>query len=541
MKKITNILILSISIVIIAACSSADKSDKNMEHLIRQTLSDLSNVDTAWFNLKAREHVIRGSKLQQQQRYAEALIQFQQALRYDSSYVIQYAMAKSYKEMEEFELALEYLMKSLDREPEFIPALELTGEIFLTQYKIDRAIKVYEKIYDIEPTEGHLFDLARLYELDDTEKSIELYEELIGRAEKPIYYKRLANLYKTTDRQKKYIETLEKLYELAPGNTSVAVELMLEYSKNQNYGRSREFLDEAQNYLPSSELVICYGAFAEALVNDTTAAVKSYIPEFLADVDNKFFSHWRIHLMSGILANKIDSVQAAEEFFGHALSVADSIPEPPLQIGLNYYDNNKYERGIGVFGKYEEIFPKDWRFPFFLAHGYVMIDSTDSALPPIRRAAAIDSSTVEIWSLMGTIYDELDMHDSSAIAYEKALTIDEDNALVKNNYAYSLADRGVELQKALELSSDAIKSDSTNAAYLDTYGWVQYQMGNYEKALEYTRKAISKSDASAEVFEHLGDIYIKMNTPGKALKAWRKSLEMEPGRKSAAEKIEKHK
>jgi tetratricopeptide (TPR) repeat protein len=450
-------------------------------------------------------------------------------------------MAKSYKEMQEYELAHEYLMKSLSKEPEFIPALELTGEILLTQYKIERAIEVFEKIYEIDPTDGHLFDLARLYELQNPEKSIELYEQLIDKSQNPVYYKRLANLYKSEGKDDKYLNALRELYELSPDQTSVAVRLMLGYSQNHSYEKSWQFLKEVESYLPSSELVVCYVAFAEALMKDSSQAANNYIPGMLKEIDNKFFSHWRIHLMGGMLANKIDSVGAADKFFDHALSVADSIPDPPLHIGLNYYDHKHYKRGIEIFAKYEKIFPKNWRFPFFLSYGYLMLDSMSAALAPVRRVIRLDSANADAWSQLGTIYDELGMQDSSFYAYEKAIEINPDDALLNNNFAYALAEKGLQLGRALEMSSKAIAIDSTNAAYLDTYGWVQYRLGNYEKALEYTKKAIATQNASAEVFEHLGDIYIEMNMREKAIDAWQKSLGMEPDRKSAKEKIKKHK
>ncbi len=44
--------------------------------------------DSTFFAKKAKDYVIRGSSLQMREKYAEAILEFQMALRYDSSAVI---------------------------------------------------------------------------------------------------------------------------------------------------------------------------------------------------------------------------------------------------------------------------------------------------------------------------------------------------------------------------------------------------------------------------------------------------------------------
>ncbi|MFP4529546.1 MAG: tetratricopeptide repeat protein [Candidatus Kapaibacterium sp.] len=541
MKKSLYILIYGLIIILIQSCASSDKSDRSSSEIIKESLSKMQDIDTSWFDLRAREHVIRGSKLEQQERYAEALIQFQQALRYDSSFAIHYAMAKCYKEIEEFDLALEHLARVLDKEPEFLPALNLTGEIFIIQYKIEKAIEIFAKIYEIEPKERNLLNLARLYEFTDKQKSIELYKQLIDQSEKSIYYERLSRLYEQTGQHEKYLDALENLFHANPGDTHTAVRLVMEYAQKDNFDKSWEIISEAGQYLPSSEMVVCYGAMAESLLGDTTQSGKNNVRKFLSKIDDKFYSNWRIHALSGYLANQIDSVEAAGKFFNHAIQVADTNADIPIQIALNYYDHKHFPIGIELLQKEEKHYEDDWRYPFFISYGYLLMDSARGALPPIRRAVGVDSSNVEAWSQMGTIYDELGMHDSSDHAFGHALKLDPENSLLLNNYAYSLAEREVMLDSAYSMSGRAVELDPDNAAYLDTHGWVLFKRGNPEEALEYIQKSIETGNASAEVFEHLGDIYIEMDRPEKATEAWRTSLEMEPGRESVEKKLERYK
>ena len=57
---------------------------------------------------------------------------------------------------------------------------------------------------------------------------------------------------------------------------------------------------------------------------------------------------------------------------------------------------------------------------------------------------------------------------------------------------------GVELDKALDDCDDAVDSDSKNAAYLDSRGWVYLRMGKYQKALADFDRSIEHQPANAD-------------------------------------------
>ena len=97
----------------------------------------------------------------------------------------------------------------------------------------------------------------------------------------------------------------------------------------------------------------------------------------------------------------------------------------------------------------------------------------------------------------------------------------------------------MQLDRALKMSEEAIKKDSTNSSYLDTYGWIMYKLGRYSEAEEYIKKAIELGDVSAVVLEHLGDVYEKLNKPDEAKKYWTKALDKDQQNTALREKIER--
>jgi tetratricopeptide (TPR) repeat protein len=61
-------------------------------------------------------------------------------------------------------------------------------------------------------------------------------------------------------------------------------------------------------------------------------------------------------------------------------------------------------------------------------------------------------------------------------------------------------------------------------SFLDTYGWILYQQGNYTEAKIYIEKAIAAAgDDDGTLLEHLGDVYFKLNETEKAIEYWKKA------------------
>jgi len=123
--------------------------------------------------------------------------------------------------------------------------------------------------------------------------------------------------------------------------------------------------------------------------------------------------------------------------------------------------------------------------------------------------------------------------------YERALQIDSQNALVNNNYAYSLSERGDRLKEALKMAEIAIAAVPDNTSYLDTIGWVHFKLGNYREAKNYLEKAIEIGGESAVMLEHLGDIVFKLGDTQKAKSLWQKALNLDSTNVTLKTKIDR--
>jgi len=122
------------------------------------------------------------------------------------------------------------------------------------------------------------------------------------------------------------------------------------------------------------------------------------------------------------------------------------------------------------------------------------------------------------------------MHKSSDSAYNASLNYDATNLYVLNNYSYFLSLRKTDLEKAEEMSLKTVEAQPKNASYLDTYGWILFQLKKYNEAESYLKQSLNNGgDKSGEVLEHYGDVLFETGRPDEALGYWNRALETGEG------------
>src|SRR5690606_30216079 len=105
-----------------------------------------------------------------------------------------------------------------------------------------------------------------------------------------------------------------------------------------------------------------------------------------------------------------------------------------------------------------------------------LMDRYDSAEHYLRRSVAMEQRNSDAWGHLAFIYNQQGKVAASDNAYERALEHDPYNPTLLNNFAYSLADRGKRLEKALGMVERALETEPENESYLDTRGWIYFRM-----------------------------------------------------------------
>ena len=543
---------------------------------------------------KAVKHFIDGSILSTKGRYAEAILEYQEALKYDNTAGINYAMSKDYLRLNKLPQARDFSKKAVDMDSTNTEYLNLLATIYTTGRNLDSAITVFERIVSLDSANYQsLFSLAKLYEKDKPQNALNLYDKIIKEAG-PQWNVLLnvADLNERLGNVEATISTVEDLLELNPTNIDLRKLLIESYIKTKKYDKAIQLSEETLSVCPNDYELVEYRANALVQSGKWNAGALEYkkliesdavtfesklriITGFLTQTVNdsslipltkdmltyldKDTTDWQVKAYLGQLSIDERNDSLAIKYFKEASALAVWNPQIWMRLGGLLFDSGKYEDAIVEMKKAVINFPNEYVINVILglalaqeqkhaeageylkrsidlnptdvlalqAYGFTLnqLDQPEEALVYLNRAVEIDPENTQVLGVLGLIYDDLEMYTMSDSVYTKALAIDPLDALVNNNYAYALSERGERLDEALEMAKKAIAVDPNNSSFLDTIGWIYYKMGDYEKAKENIEKAMMTDSDNPTLLHHLGDVYSKLGENKKALEYWKKAVE----------------
>ena len=234
-----------ILLIFIVSCSSQIEN-KNIDS--KETLKTLTNADKD----AAQQMFIDASMLDLDGKYAEAILDYQEALNIDPSAGIYYALGKDYLRLSKVPQALKNSRKSVDLEPQNVEYLTLLGTIYTFTRNTDSAKVVFEKIISIDPTDVNAkFNLAQTYEADQPLKSLELYKDILELTgpEWNILIK-IADLNERLGQTDETVKTAEELLELNPSSLELQKMLIQSYIQNEKYDKAINAVNNSLEIFP---------------------------------------------------------------------------------------------------------------------------------------------------------------------------------------------------------------------------------------------------------------------------------------------------
>jgi len=145
-----------------------------------------------------------------------------------------------------------------------------------------------------------------------------------------------------------------------------------------------------------------------------------------------------------------------------------------LVVGLAYSQLDNHKEAEKFLSSAVRLNPKD--LTALSAYGFTLnqLGKNQKAIVYLNKALEVDNNNSEIYGLLGLIYENLKEWELCDSMYQKAISIDSTNSVLLNNYAYSLAVRGKDLQNALRMAQKAIDKEPNNDSFLDTIGWTLF-------------------------------------------------------------------
>lgn len=112
--------------------------------------------------------------------------------------------------------------------------------------------------------------------------------------------------------------------------------------------------------------------------------------------------------------------------------------------------------------------------------------------------------------------------------FRRALDIVPDEPQVLNYLGYSLIDKGLKLDEALDMIERAVEAEPDSGYIVDSLGWAFYRLGRYEEALPVMERAVELLPTDPILNDHLGDVYWAVGREREARFQWRRALSFAP-------------
>ena len=573
MKKIQECIILTsliVGIFFIFGCSSSQP--KNPESL--PVVHSVPPADETGRD-RALQHFITGAALDAKQAYADAIPEYQAALTTDSAAALYYVLSKDYSQLNKFLQAAEAGKKAVQLDSMNIMYRENLASIYVNTYKMDLAIQQYEQIVRIDSSSmDRWYTLGRLYQPGKPLRALEIYEKILNRdGDQPDILYRCGVLYTSLGRFDQAAEKFKRMLNLDPGNKQCQKQLADAYTKAGRLSEAKKILESmldadrsdpeiiaalADLYMDQKEYMEAIKLYQKLLVqgatnpevklrigigmfglieHDSTMATKAQ--NIFEEMTTVLTGDWRPHWYLGMLALNAKKDSLAAYQFKIVTTIAEWNATAWWLLGSTLFSQNKFQEVLEEMQKAEKSNPKDFRIYLLQGLVYSRLEQQDKTIERLEIAHRLNPNDINTLGTLALTYDNEHRYEMSDSLYEQALRVDPKSALLLNNYSYSLSERGLQLDRALEMSRIAVATEPENSAYLDTYGWICFKLGHYQQARQYIEKAIAAGTAGAVLYEHIGDVYFQLGDKIKAVTTWKKALGMDIKNEALRKKIER--
>lgn len=465
----------------------------------------------------------------QMRNMEQAIANAQMAYQKEPNLMYAKALMDFYKSNNNLPAAIDLLQDLRQRNPK---NTEIARELMMTMHNAgqsEQALQVYDQITGVGLVSDTL-DVIKAEILVDIKKGDEakmLLNKWIGKSKIRQVYSTLAYIYINDKKIKEAVSMIE-LGLKESQDPVLYLDLADAYKASNKSKQSFEALQQAFN----SDKVEFFDKH-RVLVTLMTAQKSYFSMDQLQLLANSLvLKHPRIaesHVVKGEVLWRKGNVQEARSLFLTAVSMNPQHVDAwrmLINTDLTLDDQDMAVRhGMEAL----QVNPQNAMLMYFTGLAYMVKE--DYANTRVMLERALDNSQEDnaylqsiIYSSLGDLYHQIQMHRESDVAYDEAIRLDSTNTAAMNNLAYYLSLRKKDLDKAAKYAKQANELNPSSSTFQDTYAWVLFQQEKYSEALVWIQKAIKSSTSSALLYEHYGDILSKVGNTKEAIRQWEKAL-----------------
>jgi len=508
--------------------------------------------------LQARDHFTSGTFYHLENNHEGALIEFYQALLYDStSAEIYNCIAEDHMALGRYETALHYLQKSQDLKPDQTEANRLIAECYYRLKDDDKSALYLNKVLDLDPLdENSRALLLLLYRKTNNqlgmakqyEKMIEIYgedEDWVRRAaaiylesgqidEALILFQSYLNTdstnagmwysvgtaYELKDQLDDAVTAYEKSLKYLPRFEKPAEQIYKICRRTNNWGKIFsvfQSLYQTEPTITSYRLIL-----AEAYLNQDQYKMTR---DLLLPLLNQPDPPWQVYELLGRSEMEEKNYAAAKDYFQKIIDKDSFNPMGWLLKGFVLSDMDSTAQAEENYRTSLKYLPDNSYLLSFHGISLSRLGRDLEALTPLQKAIEKDSTNVNALLSFGLTLNRLHRNSEAILPYQQVLKLDPTNLTALTN-----------LGMVYDSMNMYAQSDSIYERSLQLYPENDLLMNNYayslaerneklEYALELALKAIAVQPINGAYLDTVGWIYFKLHKLQLALYYIQKSLE----------------
>jgi len=248
--------------------------------------------------------------------------------------------------------------------------------------------------------------------------------------------------------------------------------------------------------------------------------------EILQELLTENVDDYELHYYLGLVFAADDRLALAEMEFQKCIALKDTYVDAWLHLCYLALQQEQWDRALERARRFTERAPES--APAWRMYGYTLNIRKQfrEAIEILRKALTFNNSDPTVWFELGSAYERTGNIKKAVDAFRRVLKLRPDDDAAANYLGYMWAEQGKHLDSAKALLEMALEKKPENGAYLDSYGWIFYKMGNLEKAEKYILEAMQYIQEDPIIYEHLGDIRAKKGDSQRAIEAYLKSIEL---------------
>jgi Flp pilus assembly protein TadD len=225
--------------------------------------------------------------------------------------------------------------------------------------------------------------------------------------------------------------------------------------------------------------------------------------------------------------------------------------------------HRQYDKAIAEYNAIEAPSPIYWISRVRMAEVYEASGQSDKSIAMLTAMSKDEATRIPALVSLGDVHRRQGRYEEAVAAYNKvlagivptekewpviyargmaeerlnrwaraekdllqALSFQPNNPMILNFLAYSWANQGINLNKALEYAKQAVSLKPNDGYILDSYGWALFRLSQYKDAVIWLEQAVAQIPEDSTLLDHLGDAYWQAGRRDEARYKWRQAHDL---------------